>query len=221
MPSQAKQSTTAAVPAPVPESRVARKRAERRRLVEQTAAEVFAQKGYDGANFEEIAARLDMRGASLYYYYPSKEDLFLHAIENATAEVLDRLRPIAESDLPAEERLRRLFIEQVLIETRDYPAFAPLFLMSVPVPAVAERLAELGRQHSMVFRTLAREVAKEHGVPRHQASISVLLALGSLSWLHSWYNPNGPLKLEQMAEEVADQLLQPFLGPDATVLKRA
>ncbi len=221
MPSQAKRSAAGPVPAPVPESRVARKRAERRRLVEQTAAEVFAQKGYDGANFEEIAARLDMRGASLYYYYPSKEDLFLHAIENATAEVLERLRPIAESDLPVEERLRLLFIEQVFIETRDYPAFAPLFLMSVPVPAVAERLAELGRAHSLVFRELAREVAKKHGVPPRQASISVLLALGSLSYLHSWYDPNGPLKLEQIAEEVAEQLLQPFLGADAMGLTRS
>lgn len=221
MASQAKRTAVAAVPDPVPEGRVARKRAERRQLVERTAAEVFAQKGYDGANFEEIAARLDMRGASLYYYYPSKEDLFLRAIENATAEVLDRLRPIAESDLPVEERLRRLFVEQVLIETRDYPAFAPLFLMSVPVPAVAHRLAELGREHSLVFRNLAREVAKKHGVPRRQASISVLLALGSLSYIHSWYDPKGPLKLEQLAEEVADQLLQPFLGPQGTGLRRA
>ena len=221
MPTQAKQAATSVASAPVPVSRVERKRAERRRLVERTAAEVFAQKGYDGANFEEIAARLDMRGASLYYYYPSKEDLFLRAIENATADVLDRLRPIAESDLPAEERLRRLFVEQVLIETRDYPAFAPLFLMSVPVPAVAQRLAELGREHSLVFRNLAREVAKKHGVPRRQATISVLLALGSLSYIHSWYDPNGPLKLEQLAEEVAEQLLQPFLGPDAPGLRRA
>ena len=222
MPSEAKKrGADVPVPAPVPESRVARKRAERRRLVEQTAAEVFAQKGYDGANFEEIAARLDMRGASLYYYYSSKEELFLRAIENATAEVLERLRPIAESDLPAEERLRRLFVEQVFIETRDYPAFAPLFLMSVPEPAVAERLAELGREHSLVFRNLAREVAKQHGVPRRQATIAVLLALGSLSYIHSWYDPNGPLALEQLAEEVAHQLLQPFLGADAAELSRS
>jgi len=219
--SEAKRTAPEAVPAPVPESRVARKRAERRRLVERTAAEVFAQKGYDGANFEEIAARLDMRGASLYYYYPSKEDLFLRAIENATAEVLDRLRPIAGSALPAEERLRQLFVEQVLIETRDYPAFAPLFLMSVPVPHVAERLAYLGREHSLIFRNLAREVARKHGVPKRQASISVLLALGALGYISSWYDPNGPLKLEQVAEEVADQLLQPFLGADATGLTRS
>lgn len=220
MPSEAKKGAVAPGPTPAPVSRVERKRAERRRLVEQTAAEVFAQRGYDGANFEEIAARLDMRGASLYYYYPSKEELFLRAIENATAEVLDRLRPIAESDLPAEERLRRLFVEQVFIETRDYPAFAPLFLMSVPDPAVAARLAELGRDHSLVFRDLAHEVGEKHGVPRRQVSIAVLLALGALGYIHSWYDPKGPMKLEQLAEEVADQLLQPFLGVDATGLSR-
>ncbi|MGQ0466281.1 MAG: TetR/AcrR family transcriptional regulator [Sporichthyaceae bacterium] len=194
------------------ESRVARKRAERRELVERTAALVFAQRGYEGANFEEIAARLDLRGASLYYYYPSKEDLFLRAIENATAEVLDRLRPLAASADPPEERLRRLFVEQAIVEIRDYPAFTPLFLMTVPVPALAVRLSELRLEHGTVFRKVAHEVAKRHGVPRQRASISVLLALGSLSYLHSWYDPDGPLGLQAFAEEVADQLLAPLLG---------
>lgn len=194
--------------------RVARKRAERRRHLERTAAEVFAERGYEGANFDEIGARLNLRGASLYHYYTSKEDLFLRAVENAHAEVLDRLRPIVETDQPAEQRLRRLFAEQVLIEFRDYPAFAPLFLMSVPEPAIARRLTELRREHGELFRSLAREVAELHGVPRRRASIAVLLALGSLAYVHSWYNPRGELSIEQMTDEIADQLLQPFLGTD-------
>lgn len=220
MAARVKEDASASAPVPVTESRVARKRAERRRLVERTAAEVFAQRGYDGANFEEIAARLNMRGASLYYYYPSKEDLFLRAIENATMEVLERLRAIAKSDLPAEERLRRLFVEQAIIEIRDYPAFAPLFTMSLPVPAVAARLTELSREHGMVFRRAAAEVAKKHHIPRRRASIAIQLALGSLTRLSSWYDPDGPYGLEEMAEDVADQLLQPFLGAEATGLHK-
>lgn len=202
------------------EGRVARKRAERRQLLERTAALVFAQRGYDGANFEEIAARLDLRGASLYYYYPSKEELFLRAVENAAAEVLDRLRPIAASADPPEERLRRLFLEQAIIEIRDYPAFAPLFVMSVPVPAIAQRLRELRLEHGTVFRTVGLEVAERHGVARQRASVSVLLALGALSALHSWYDPDGPLDLHAFAAEVADQLVAPLLGPLAPAKRR-
>lgn len=196
------------------ENRVARKRAARRRLVEHTAAEVFAERGYEGAGFDEIGARLDLRGPSLYHYYSSKEELFLRTVENAQAEVLDRLRAIAARELPAEERLRLLFAEQAVIEFRDFPALAPLFLMSVPVPAIASRLAELRREHGQVFRALAQEVAERHAVPRRRATIAVLLALGALGNLHSWYRADGPLTLEEIAAEVADILLQPFLAAD-------
>ena len=116
--------------------RVARKRAERQRLMERVAAEVFAERGYERASLEEIAARLDMRGASLYHYYPSKEDLFLAAVQNATAEVVARLREVASSGGPAVDRLRRLFVSQALVELRAYPSFAPLFLMHLPDPVL-------------------------------------------------------------------------------------
>jgi len=192
--------------------RVARKRAERRRLVERTAAEVFAERGYEGANFEEIAARLDLRGASLYYYYPSKEDLFLRAVENATTEVLDRLRDVVESDLPHEERLRRLFFEQAIVEIRDYPSFAPLFLMYVPVPAIAERVLELRRQHGSILRTLAVEVAERNGIEHNRAEILAFLAMGSLVSLFSWYDPDGEFGPEEMAHRIADELLRPFIA---------
>jgi hypothetical protein len=88
------------------------------------------------------------------------------------------------------------------------------------VPAVAERLADLRQEHGDVFRAQAHRVAKRHGVPRQRASLAVLLALGSLSNLHSWYDPKGPLGLEELAEMVADQLLQPFLGAEAPGLHR-
>ncbi|WP_224392391.1 TetR/AcrR family transcriptional regulator [Pseudonocardia sp. ICBG1293] len=196
------------------ENRVARKRAARRRLVEHTAADLFAERRYDGAGFDEIGARLDLRGPSLYHYYSSKEELFLRTVENGHAEVLDRLRVIVARDLPAEERLRLLFVEQAIIEFRDFRAFASLFLMSVPVPAIAARLAELRREHGQVFRALAGEVAEQHGVPARRAGIAVLLALGALGNLHSWYRADGPLSLEAIAAEVADILLQPFLGAE-------
>lgn len=180
--------------------RVARKRAERQRLMERVAAEVFAERGYDRTSLEEIAARLDMRGASLYHYYPSKEDLFLAAVQNATAEVVARLREVASSGGPAVERLRRLFVSQALVELRDYPSFAPLFLMHLPDPVLDARVRELSREHAAVFRDLAAEVG---GDP-----VSTYLALGSLAYLRRWYDPAGTLTAEELAEQVADRLLR-------------
>ena len=194
--------------AALPVGRVARKRAERQRLMERVAAEVFAERGYERASLEEIAARLDMRGASLYHYYASKEELFLHAVQNATAEVVARLRAVVESGGPADERLRRLFAEQALVELRDYPSFAPLFLMHLPDPVLADRVRELSREHAAIFRDLAAEVAGEAGRPAGDARIATYLAMGSLAYLRRWYDPAGSMSVEELAEHVAGELVR-------------
>ena len=45
----------------------------RYREVLDAAATAFAEKGYLGASMKDIADRLGVRHASLYYYFPSKE----------------------------------------------------------------------------------------------------------------------------------------------------
>ncbi|MGD9989467.1 TetR/AcrR family transcriptional regulator [Pseudonocardia sp.] len=187
---------------------MARKRAERQRLMERVAAEVFAERGYERASLEDIAARLDMRGASLYHYYPSKEDLFLAAVQNATAEVVARLREVASSGGPAVDRLRRLFVSQALVELRDYPSFAPLFLMHLPDPVLDARVRELSREHAAVFRDLAAEVAAETGRGSGDARIATYLAMGSLAYLRRWYDPSGNLTAEELADHVAASLVR-------------
>jgi hypothetical protein len=98
------------------------------------------------------------------------------------------------------------------VELRDYPSFAPLFLMHVPVPAIAQRLVELRHEHAAIFRTLGAEVAERHGIGRDRAQISTYLALGSLAYLCRWYDPGGELGVEQMADVVAAELVRPFTG---------
>ena len=53
----------------------AKKRSTHRRSGEiiEAAAQVFAERGYHGATTQDIADVLNIRQASLYYYFPSKE----------------------------------------------------------------------------------------------------------------------------------------------------
>ncbi|WP_186526232.1 TetR/AcrR family transcriptional regulator [Leekyejoonella antrihumi] len=174
---------------------------------------MFAEKGYDGTNFEEIAAQVDLRGPTLYHYFSSKEDLFSQCVEHSFAQVVTRLEEIAGSEGAAEERLRRLFFEQVLIELRDFPDFVPLFLkVYVPVPSLRRRLAAIRRQHGDVFRHVVNEVVMAHGLDPEAAKISLMMAFGSLAYMPEWYDRRGPLRLEELAADVADTLMAPFLG---------
>ena len=83
---------------------------ERVRDAERTRAEImevatreFARQGYDGARVDEIAAKTRTTKRMIYYYFGSKEDLYLAVLERAYAAIrreeqeidVDHLDPIA------------------------------------------------------------------------------------------------------------------------------
>lgn len=60
-----------------------------RKKILQAAAEVFSEKGYDGARVDEIAARVKVNKAMLYYYFENKEKLFAALVEGFVDEIVD------------------------------------------------------------------------------------------------------------------------------------
>ncbi|MDA3644261.1 TetR/AcrR family transcriptional regulator [Saccharopolyspora indica] len=193
------------------ETRAMRKRAGRIRLIEHTAARLFAERGYEATNFEDIGAALDMRGSSLYYYFPSKEELFLRCMENSAAEVFPRLRAIAGSGGAPLRRLRSMFREEAVITLREYPEFVPLFLkVQVPIEALEQRRNELRREQTLIFRDVVDELA-ESQVPRVASLHSALnLALGGLALIGEWFNPERDLGVEEFADQVSCSLIRLF-----------
>ena len=197
---------------PRPTARLAQKRARRVELLERTAARIFADKGYDRANFDLIAAELDLRGPSLYHYFASKEELFLRCVRRPAEDVFARLREIASRDQPPEDRLRTLFREQVLIEVRDYPEFMPLFFRtSVPIPELAEAILALRREHATIFENVATELRERTGAQRRDVRIRLASAYGALGYLNDWYDPSGDIGVIELADKFADLLVRPFL----------
>ncbi|HEX3388032.1 MAG TPA: TetR/AcrR family transcriptional regulator [Streptosporangiaceae bacterium] len=196
---------------------VTRKRAERIRRVEEAAARFFAERGYDRTNFDDIARDLGLRGPSLYHYFASKEEMFLACVEHSSGEVMRRLEEIARLPGPPGARLHRMFAEQVLIEIRDYPAFAPLFFkVYVPVPRLQSRVAEIKRAHGDIIREVAAECAAETGQDKEATRVALMAAFGALAYIQEWYSPDGPLTAEDLADQLAATLVAPFLdGPGA------
>ncbi len=64
--------------------------ATRARLVE-AAAEVFSERGYDGAGVQEIARRAGLTTGAIYGRYSGKAELLREAIESRSTDELDEL----------------------------------------------------------------------------------------------------------------------------------
>src|SRR5260370_19038070 len=68
----------------------ARIRSDTRARIQQVALQLFAEQGYEKTSLREIAERLDVTKAALYYYFKSKEDIVRSLVEDYVAE-LDEL----------------------------------------------------------------------------------------------------------------------------------
>jgi AcrR family transcriptional regulator len=123
------------------------------------AAQLFGERGYEAVTVEEVAARLDVTKGSIYYYFPSKDELGTAAIETLGDDWTARLERLpAAQDGPPGARLRALISEQVTIAVRDYPAALGLFLVPQEMPAAQrDRIKQLRRRHDQVFRTVIEQ----------------------------------------------------------------
>jgi AcrR family transcriptional regulator len=85
-------------------------RRDTRAQVQQVALELFAEQGYEKTSLREIAERLDVTKAALYYHFKSKEDIVHSFTDDYFAEI-DGLLEWAK-DQPRTEETRREILDR-------------------------------------------------------------------------------------------------------------
>ena len=78
---------TASRPEPHGAAAHARSRSDTRARIQQVAVELFAEQGYEKTSLREIAERLDVTKAALYYHFKSKEDIVRSLVEDYYGQI--------------------------------------------------------------------------------------------------------------------------------------
>lgn len=202
---------------PKPLSRVQRKRAQRIQEILKNAAELFGERGYEAVSLEDVAARLDVTKGSLYYYFPSKDELSKAAIETLGDEWTARLESLAAAqEGPEGDRLRALIREHITITVTEYPAALGLFLMPNTWPETQRaRIKELRRRHDSVFRAVIEQgiVSGELVVTSVDTTLQCMHA--AMSQAPLWCESLTGRQLAQAINELTDTLMM-LVGNPAT-----
>jgi AcrR family transcriptional regulator len=115
--------------------------AERKQAILEAALAVFAERGFEAARLEDIAARAGVAKGTLYLYFKDKETLFEELLRGAVSPILAGVSALAEApDMPFAEALDTLygFFQQEVLAT-DRKHLLRLVLTEGPrFPRIAE-----------------------------------------------------------------------------------
>ncbi|HVN94504.1 MAG TPA: TetR/AcrR family transcriptional regulator [Terracidiphilus sp.] len=115
---------------------------ERKAQILDTAEEVFASKGFDGANMDLIATNAGLSKGAVYWYFKKKDDIIGALLDRVFRRSLNSLRAIASQQGSPRARLIRIG-EQI---SSDYQGMERLMPIALEFYAIALRRKSI-RKH--------------------------------------------------------------------------
>jgi AcrR family transcriptional regulator len=113
----------------------------RPRLV-HAARDRFLTQGVDGASLREIAAKAGTSIGMVYYYFPTKDDLFFAVVEEVYQQLLGDLEASLATGPAVRERLRALFRRIAALSAEELDVVRLVVREALVSSARRERLLE-------------------------------------------------------------------------------
>ncbi len=181
-----------------------------------TAAQVFAEKGYHPTSMRDLARATGLSLAGIYHYVHGKEEL-LHLIQARSfgAVLSGAERAVAGITDPA-ERLDAFIHHHLRF-------FASHMAEMKVLSHEAESLA--GDAHLEVVAMKRRYVARLTGLVRDvdpdghsDPTLAAYALFGMMNWIYTWYRPDGRTPIDELADRFSDLFLHGLAGPSPATL---
>ena len=179
---------------------------DQRELILAGAAALFAQRGYQGASMNEVAAACGLSKAALYHYFRDKYALLMEIADAHVSHLVAATDEVVQATdgQPPRARLERL-IERIVLEYADAQNAHRVLTEDVRFLEPDDQKRVLDKQRRLVD-SFARAVAgmRPDADAAHLVKPLTMLLFGMVNWMFTWHRGDGPLTHESLAPLVAD-----------------
>ncbi|WP_084150754.1 TetR/AcrR family transcriptional regulator [Azohydromonas australica] len=169
------------------------------------AVHQFAKAGYDGTTMRDIATVSGMLAGSIYYYFKSKEELFIAVHEFAMEHICRRVRESVDPNADPWTRLTQAaegYLDTMLNEY-DYASIIITEFPRKRPDELHQQLIEHRHRFESMFAAIVAELPLRKGVDRTYFRLAIL---GMLAWSYTWYRPTGRDSPKVIAKKMVNLL---------------
>jgi len=177
-----------------------RERREKREAVLRAAVRCFNEKGFHATSLDDVANALNVTKPTIYHYFGSKDEILFECVRRGLESIREAASAVVSERGGGLERLKRLMRDYAITMTKDF---------GMCVTRTADH--ELSGDSRTKFRALKREIDQtvrkvvEQGMAdgtlaQGDPRLVTFTLTGALNWIARWYDPNGPLTSQEVAD---------------------
>jgi AcrR family transcriptional regulator len=203
--------------------------ASRRRLsqIYVVAAQLFCDKGFDATSMSDIADAVGITKAGIYHFVPGgKKDLLFAVMSYGMDRLEENVITPARAITDAEKRLRSIIINHARLITGgsgpdgNSPVTIVVDEVSGLAPAQLRKINQRKRAYLDLVRGTLQQLKDEGKLKDVDVTVAAFSLFGMLLWLSRWFQPDGRLTSEQVADEINKIALGGLLRPQARLGRR-
>jgi AcrR family transcriptional regulator len=202
---------------PVASDGAAPRRDSRRAEILDAFTRAVAERGYDGTNFGDLAAELGISKGTIVHHFGTKDAMLRELHEGYMRRRLAEVRIVwARLRRPA-QRLAAfvlLGVHYQVVDRTATVAFQREVLRFAAAPGMETSLALRDEYRELVESVLAEGTAVGDFRPGDDR-LRTLQLFGSVHWMWTWFDPDGPRSAAEVAASFADTFLAGVLTDPA------
>ena len=183
-----------------------------RQSILKSAAELFAVKGFSTTTIVDLAVACNSSRGALYHYFSSKEEILTNILEEHVAAMLAVLVDVGEQRLEPSDHLYA--VARTIMRLNSENQSEQIVLLNDWNQLDEKKRHEIGamqRRIISIIRDILSKLDQQHRMTPRFATAHAMSLLGSLNYTYAWFDPKGPIKPEEYADQVIDIFLNGFL----------
>ena len=191
---------------------------ETRDEIEEAAVDLFARLGYHATSMRAIAEAADIQPAAIYHWFPSKESILIQLqndfMERLTAAVTSAMEKVGRPALKLAAAVREHVVYHGL-HTRE--AFVTDSEIRALSDEAREVLVESRDGYEEMFRSLIVDGIEAGELKTPDPAVATYAILLQCTGVALWYQADGPLGLERIAELHVELVLGSLRADDSLI----
>ncbi len=174
-----------------------------RRKIINAATDLFYEKGFEKASLRDIALRVGITPAAIYYHFRNKEEILYTVIEAASNELFFTLNHCFGGNGNPIEKLRNAIYQHIIsIKTNRKGAKIIIEDKRFLSGELNRLVKEKERAVYNLYKNHLRELQEDMKINEFDLTAATFSILGMINWLYHWFKPEKRLSIERVANDI-------------------